>query len=485
MSDILEHTLTDMRDALRRGDYTAVEAAQAFLEQAARCEPKLHAFLHLDAERVLRQAQEADARRARGEDAALLGVPIAVKDLLSTRGEPTTCASKMLEGYVPPFDATVIARLREQGAVLFGKTNLDEFAMGSSTESSAYGPTSNPWDLARVPGGSSGGSAAAVAAREVPAALGTDTGGSIRQPAAFCGITGLKPTYGRVSRYGLIAYASSLDQVGPMAKTARDCAVVLDAIAGHDPLDSTSAQVPAPSFESACAVPQEGVRLGLVQEFRAGLAPAMQAHLDAAVERLREAGATVVEVSLPHIEHALSAYYIVAPAEASSNLARFDGARYGHRTAGAPDVLRMFTRSRSEGFGDEVKRRIILGTYALSAGYYDAYYLKAQQVRTLLRQDFTQAFEHCDALLTPATPTPAFRLGENLADPVSMYLSDVYTVAVNLVGLPALVVPGGFEQGLPVGLQLIGKPFDEARLLALGVLWQQLTTFHESAPDLP
>ena len=472
------------------GRISSVEVTRAYLDRIRELDGEVHGYLHVaergesDAESALGAARRSDERRAAGEQGPLLGVPIAIKDIICVRGMRNTCGSRILEDFVPPYDATVVTRLRDAGAVILGKTNLDEFAMGSSTENSAYGPTRNPWDLERVPGGSSGGSAAVVAAGEAPAALGTDTGGSIRQPAAFCGVTGLKPTYGRVSRYGLVAYASSLDQAGPLARDAADCATLLQVMAGHDPMDSTSLPLGAPLAAEALRGGVQGLRLGLPVQFTKDLDRSVARHVEAAVKALETLGARVEEVDLPHMDHALAAYYIIAPAEASSNLARYDGTRYGHRVPDAPDCLSMSCRSRREGFGAEVKRRIMLGTYALSAGYYDAYYLKAQQVRTLVRRDFEDAFARVDAIVGPVAPQVAFRIGEKVDDPLAMYQSDVYTIAVNLAGLPALVVPCGFEEGLPVGLQLIGPALSEARLLGMGHGYQQATAYHLQRPRL-
>jgi aspartyl-tRNA(Asn)/glutamyl-tRNA(Gln) amidotransferase subunit A len=416
-----------------------------------------------------------------------LGVPVALKDNLATRDQPLTCGSRILENFVSPYDATVVEKLRAAGAVLLGRLNLDEFAMGSSTENSAFGPTRNPWDPARIPGGSSGGSAAAVAAREVPAALGSDTGGSVRQPAAHCGVVGLKPTYGRVSRYGLVAYASSLDQVGVLTRTVRDAATLLGVIAGHDPRDATSLPEPVPDYRAALGPGDlRGLKLGLPREYRIpGLHPEVRAAVDAAVNQLQALGAEPVEVSLPHTPYALAAYYIIAPAEASANLARFDGVRYGLRVAGA-DPTEMYQRTRGAGFGPEVKRRILLGTYVLSRGYYDAYYLRAQKVRTLIRQDFLRAFEQVDALVTPTTPGPAFKLGEKASDPLQMYLEDIFTLSCNLAGLCGISLPCGFtrQPRLPIGLQLLGPPLGEATLLRIAHAYEQATPWHRQAPPL-
>jgi aspartyl-tRNA(Asn)/glutamyl-tRNA(Gln) amidotransferase subunit A len=471
-------TLVDAREALLDGRCTAVDLTTAVLD-AAEAAAELGAYLTLDRERALAAAAASDARRRAGEPMRTLeGLPIALKDLLVTRGLRTTAGSRMLEDFVPPYDGTAVARLKAAGAVIVGKTNLDEFAMGSSNESSAFGPAKNPWDPERVPGGSSGGSAVAVAAELCFGALGTDTGGSIRQPAALCGVVGLKPTYGRVSRYGVVAFASSLDQVGPLGRSVADCAALLQAVAGHDPRDSTSATEPVADFEAAARVTGSlsGVRLGVPQEyFVAGMDPEVEASVRGAIARLAEAGAEVVDVTLPHTRYALSTYYLIATAEASSNLARYDGVRYGRRDPGARDLDEVYALTRARGFGAEVRRRILLGTFVLSAGYYDAYYLKAQRVRTLIRRDFERAFERVDAIVTPTSPTTAFRLGERLDDPLQMYLSDVYTLSCNLAGLPGLSVPCGLSSArLPIGLQLLGRPFDEATLLRVGAAFEAL-----------
>jgi aspartyl-tRNA(Asn)/glutamyl-tRNA(Gln) amidotransferase subunit A len=478
-----------VRDAaarIRRRELSSVEVVRAALARVAAVEPRVRAFLTVSEAEALAAADAIDRRVAAGDDPGpLTGVPIGVKDVISTAGVRTTAASRILEHFVPAYDATVVARLKRAGAVVLGKLNCDEFAMGSSNENSAYGVTRNPWSADHVPGGSSGGSGAAVAAREVPASLGTDTGGSIRLPAAFCGVVGVKPTYGRVSRYGVIAYASSLDQVGPFARDVGDAAVVLEAIAGHDPADSTASPRPVPSYGDALASGVRGLRLGLPKEyFVEGMQPEVDAAVRAAVAELERLGAVVEPVSLPHTEYAIATYYLIATAEASSNLARYDGVRYGLRESGPEGSLtEMYERSRAAGFGTEVKRRIMLGTYALSAGYYDAYYLKAQQVRTLIRRDFEHAFARCDALVTPVAPTTAFRIGEKTDDPLTMYLSDILTISVNLAGLPGLVVPCGADRaGLPVGLQVIGRPFDEATVLRIGAAYEQASDWHRRNP---
>jgi aspartyl-tRNA(Asn)/glutamyl-tRNA(Gln) amidotransferase subunit A len=467
---------------IRRRELSSVELVRALLARVAAVEPLVGAFLTVCESEALAAAEEIDRRIAAGDDAGPLGgVPVGVKDIICTAGVRTTAASRILERFVPAYDATVVERLKRAGAIVLGKLNCDEFAMGSSNENSALGVTRNPWSRDHVPGGSSGGSGAAVAAREVPASLGTDTGGSIRLPAAFCGVAGMKPTYGRVSRFGVIAYASSLDQVGPFARDVADAALVLEVIAGHDPADSTASPRPVPSYSDALASGVRGIRLGLPREyFVEGMQPEVETAVRAAVAELERLGAVIEPVSLPHTEYAIATYYLIATAEASSNLARYDGVRYGLRKAGPGGSLgEMYERSRAAGFGAEVTRRIMLGTYALSAGYYDAYYLKAQQVRTLIRRDFDQAFSRCDALVTPVAPTTAFRIGEKTADPLTMYLSDILTISVNLAGLPALVVPCGADRdGLPIGLQVIGQPFDEATVLRIGAAYEQASDWH-------
>jgi aspartyl-tRNA(Asn)/glutamyl-tRNA(Gln) amidotransferase subunit A len=491
MHSSMPEGLRALRDAIADGRVSAVEAARHHLDRITRLDPTLGAYLTVDADGALTQAEGIDARRRAGEPlGALAGVPIGLKDNLLTRGLRTTCGSRMLERFVPPCDATVVQRLRAAGAVVLGKLNLDEFAMGSSTENSAFQVTRNPWDLRRAPGGSSGGSAAAVAAGLCAGALGTDTGGSIRQPASFCGIVGLKPTYGRVSRFGVVAFASSLDQVGPMARDVRDTAILFEAIAGVDPQDSTSADVPRPALGDALRPNRDlaGLRIGLPTEYfpESGLEPGVRAAVDAAVEVLRGLGAEIVPVSLPHTQYAISTYYLIATAEASSNLARFDGVRYGHRTAAPPDLQTLYARSRGEAFGLEVVRRIMLGTFALSAGYHDAYYGKAAQVRTLIRRDFESAFEQVDALVTPTSPTTAFPLGERTADPLQMYLADIFTIACNLAGLPGLSMPCGFDAaGLPVGLQLLGRSFDEAGLFRIAAAYEDATGSAARRPPEP
>lgn len=475
----------ELRRLYRRGEVRPTEAVRAVFERIDAVEGVVHAFLSLDREGALKEAARWDPLAGREDAPPLAGIPVAVKDNICTRGWLTTCGSRMLEGYRPPYDATVVTRLREAGAIVVGKANCDEFAMGSSTENSAFGPTRNPWDPTRVPGGTSGGSAAAVAAGEVPLAFGSDTGGSIRQPAAFCGVVGLKPTYGRVSRFGLVAFASSLDQIGPLARSVRDAALLLQVVAGRDPADSTSADVAVPPYPDMLTGGLRGMRLGIVREFLGdGIDPGVASAVREAVGIYRDLGAVCEEVSLPSAPYALPAYYLIAPAEASSNLARYAGVHYGYRTPDAVDLYTMYARTRREGFGAEVKRRIMLGTYALSAGYYDAFYLRAQRVRTLIRRDFEAAFARFDALIGPVTPTPAFRLGEKIDDPLQMYLSDVYTVPVNLAGIPGVSIPCGFSGGLPVGLQIIGRPFDEGTVLNVAFAFEQATPFHSARPPL-
>jgi aspartyl-tRNA(Asn)/glutamyl-tRNA(Gln) amidotransferase subunit A len=488
VSDPTRLDLRTLRDRIAGGEISAVEATRAHLARITAIEPRVGAFVRVNEAEALEAAASVDRDRLAGRPAGrLAGVPIAVKDVLCTRGVPTQCGSRILEGFTPPYDATSIARLRAAGAVLIGKTNMDEFAMGSSTENSAYQVTRNPWDLARVPGGSSGGSAAAVAAGMAPAALGTDTGGSIRQPAALCGVVGMKPTYGRVSRYGLVAFASSLDQIGPFANSVADAAEVLQVISGHDPLDATTAHVPVPDFLAALGKGAAGLRIGVPREYfppqlDSEVAAMVRSSL-AAAERL---GASVREISLPHTEYAIPTYYILATAEASSNLARYDGVRYGYRAPGARDLAALYSRSRSGGFGAEVKRRIMLGTYVLSSGYYDAYYLKGQKVRTLIRRDFDAAFESVDVIVTPTSPTAAFRIGEKVDDPLAMYLSDIFTVTANLAGVPAISIPCGVTRGrLPIGLQIVGRHFDEETVLRLAAALEPEIGFSAARPRLP
>ncbi|WP_416140160.1 Asp-tRNA(Asn)/Glu-tRNA(Gln) amidotransferase subunit GatA [Halomonas sp. HK25] len=479
-----DKTLSELAAALTAGEFTSRELTEHQLARIARLDGEINSFITVTPQQALTAANAADAARAKGQAGPLTGLPLAIKDLFCTEGVLTTAGSKMLANFVSPYDATVVEKLKAAGTVSLGKTNMDEFAMGSSNENSAFGAVKNPWEAGAVPGGSSGGSAAAVAAGLVPAALGTDTGGSIRQPAAFCGITGLKPTYGRVSRYGIIAYASSLDQAGPMARTAEDCALLLNAIAGPDPRDSTCVARGVPDYTEELAAPLSGLKIGLPREyFGDGLDPAVDAAVREAVKVYESLGATVREVSLPHTHYAIPAYYVIAPAEASSNLSRYDGVRFGHRCQAPSDLVDLYARSRAEGFGEEVKRRILIGTHTLSEGFFDAYYTKAQQVRRLIRQDFLDAFEEVDVLMGPASPTPAFDLGAK-KDPVSMYLQDIYTIAVNLAGIPGISVPAGFVGKRPVGLQILGTHFAEARLLNVAHQFQQATDWHLRRPAL-
>ena len=477
-------TVTQLSAGLQQRKYSATELACALIDRIERAQPALNAFISIEAESALAAAAEADRRLSLGGAPPLTGVPIAHKDIFCAAGSRTTCGSKMLANFVSPYDATVVARLRAAGVVVLGKTNMDEFAMGSSNETSYFGAVRNPWNPAGVPGGSSGGSAAAVAARLVPAATATDTGGSIRQPAALCGVTGIKPTYGRVSRYGLIAFASSLDQAGVIARSAEDAALLLGAMAGFDPRDSTSVDRAVPDYTAGLEQPLQGLRVGLLKEFFGkGLDPAIEACLRTALEVLRRQGAVLKEVSLPNLPLSVPTYYVVAPAECSSNLARFDGVRYGHRCENPRDLTDLYERSRGEGFGAEVKRRIMTGTYVLSAGYYDAYYLKAQRVRQLIADDFARAFKEVDVLISPTTPTVAFEIGAKMDDPVTMYLNDNYTIGANLAGLPALSVPCGFVNALPVGLQIIGGHFAEERLLNVAHRYQRDTDWHNLGPE--
>ena len=477
-------TLAEIARALATKQFSAEELTRSLLARIAQLDPQLNSFITVTEEQAIAQAKAADARRANGERGALLGAPIGHKDLFCTQGVRTSCGSKMLDAFTSPYDATVVERLAAAGAVSLGKLNMDEFAMGSANESSHYGPVKNPWDLSRVPGGSSGGSAAAVAARLLPAATGSDTGGSIRQPAALTNLTGLKPTYGRVSRWGMIAYASSLDQGGPIARTAEDCALLLGAMAGFDPKDSTSVDQPLDDYLAALEKPLSGLRIGLPKEyFGSGLDARIAEAVMTAVEELKKLGATVKDISLPNMQHAIPSYYVIAPAEASSNLSRFDGVRFGYRCENPVDLTDLYKRSRAEGFGDEVRRRIMVGTYALSAGYYDAYYLKAQKIRRLIKNDFVSAFEEVDVILGPTTPNLAWKLGEKNADPVSAYLEDIYTITANLAGIPGISMPAGFIDGLPVGVQLLAPYFQEARLLNVAHQYQQVTEWHKQAPS--
>lgn len=479
-----DNTIAQLAAGLAKKHYSSLEITQAFLNRIHAHNEQLNAFITVTEEQALSQAKQADARRAQGDSSPLLGIPLAHKDIFCTEGVLTTCGSKMLSNFTSPYDATVVAQLQQAGCVTLGKTNMDEFAMGSSNETSFYGAVKNPWDISRVPGGSSGGSAAAVAARLAPIATGTDTGGSVRQPAALCGLTGLKPTYGRVSRYGMIAFASSLDQAGILAFTAEDCAMLLNTMAGHDAKDSTSIDRAVPNYTATLNNSLQGLRIGLPKQyFEHGLTSAMQQVLENALAELRKLGATIVDVSLPSTALSVPVYYVVAPAECSSNLARYDGVRYGYRCHEPKDLYDLYERSRSEGFGEEVKRRILIGTYVLSAGYYDAYYLKAQKIRHMISDDFRSAFQQVDVIFAPTTPTPAFKLGEKTTDPVGMYLSDIYTIPVNLAGLPAVSLPAGFVNQLPVGIQLIGNYFAEDTLLQVGHQFQQQTDWHTKVAD--
>ena len=482
MTALTDLTIREAADRLRAGEISSVELTRAYLDRIAALDDTLQAYLTVTGEIALEQARRADERRAAGEDDPLLGVPLAYKDVLATEGVQTTCASRILQGYKPPYTATAIRKLEARGAVMLGKTNMDEFAMGSSTENSAYAVTRNPWDLDRVPGGSSGGSAVATAAGMAAGALGTDTGGSIRQPASLCGVVGLKPSYGRVSRYGLVAFASSLDSIGPLTRSVEDAAILLGAIAGHDPADSTSVNAPVPDYTAALRPDMKGMRVGVPKEYflAEGMQPEVVEAVRAAIAQLEALGAEIVEVSLPHTEAGLAVYYIIAPAEASANLARFDGVRYGLRVPGG-ELIETYKQTRGAGFGAEVKRRIMIGTYALSAGYYDAYYLQAQKVRTLLKQDFDAAFEQVDVLAAPVSPTTAFRIGERTDDPLQMYAADTLTLGASLAGVCGISVPCGFDsEGLPIGLQLIGPAFEEARILRAAYAYEQATDWQRT-----
>ncbi len=480
-------TIHALRDLIQKGEVSPVQVVQDFLVRIGEVEDQVQAFNTLSPRTALAFAKKFEDMQARKEKLPpLAGIPLAIKDVICTKGVPTTCSSKILENYVPPYNATVMNRLNAAGALMLGKANMDEFAMGSSTENSAFKKTKNPWNLGCVPGGSSGGSAAAVAADMCAGALGSDTGGSIRQPGGFCGVTALKPTYGRVSRYGLVAFASSLDQIGPITKDPMDAAILLKVIAGHDPLDSTSANVPVPDYVAGLTAEIAGLRLGIPSEYLIpGMDPEVDSAIHEAIRALERLGAVQEKVSLPHTDYAVATYYLVATAEASSNLARYDGVKYGYRTPRPEHLIHMYMQTRREGFGAEVKRRIMLGTYALSAGYYEAYYLKALKVRTLIRQDFTEAFKRCDVIVTPTSPTPAFKFGEKMDDPLQMYLSDIFTISANLAGVPGISVNCGFTRsGLPIGLQIIGKPFDEETILRVAHAYEQATTWHSTRPRL-
>lgn len=479
--DLFKHTAHELHDKLVSKEISAVELAQSVFRRVDAVEKEVKAYLTETQDSAFEQAKRVDEKIARGETVApLAGIPGAIKDNICTKGIRTTCASKILAHFVPPYDATVIKKLAAQDMVMVGKANLDEFAMGGSTENSGFFPTHNPWDVTAVPGGSSGGSAAAVAAGEAIWALGSDTGGSIRQPAAYCGLVGLKPTYGRVSRFGLVAFASSLDQIGPLTRDVTDCAIVMNAISGHDPYDSTSINTDVPDYTKSLVNDVKGLKIGLPREyFVSGMDPEVEKAIHKAIDQLVAMGAEYKEISMPHTEYALSAYYLIAPAEASSNLARYDGVGYGYRAEGGTDIVDMYKKTRSQAFGPEVKRRIMLGTYALSSGYYDAYYLKALQVRTLVKQDFDKAFEEVDVLITPTAPTTAFKIGEKTNDPLAMYLQDVCTIPINLAGVPGISIPCGFAGGLPIGLQIIGKPLGEETLIRTAYTFEQNNDYHK------
>lgn len=477
--------IVELSDLLRRRKVSVNEVVESIIKRIGDVEPKIRAYITLNHDGAIEMAEACQGLIDKGIDSPVVGVPIAIKDNICTEGLKTTCASRILYNFVPPHESTVTRRLIDKGYILIGKTNLDEFAMGSSTENSGFFVTKNPWDIERIPGGSSGGSAAAVAADECIAALGSDTGGSIRQPAALCGVVGLKPTYGRVSRYGLIAFASSLDQIGPITKNVRDAAVLLNIISGHDPMDSTSVPVEAPDFTASIGKDIKGIKIGIPKEyFIEGMDREVEEYVKAAIRTIESLGSIPVEISLPHTGYAVATYYVLATSEASSNLARYDGVKYGFRASGK-DLLDMYMNTRAEGFGPEVKRRILLGTYALSSGYYEAYYKKAQQVRTLIKRDFDEAFKGVDAILTPTTPSPAFSIGEKVSDPLQMYLSDIFTISANLAGVPAISIPCGFtSKGLPVGLQIIGRPFDEEMILRIAHAYEQSTEWHKRRPDI-
>ena len=480
-----DKNIRELAEGLKSKAFSSLELTESFLKRIERLDPSINAFITVTPEKALAAAKAADVALSKGTAGPLTGIPIAQKDIFCTEGVRSSCGSKMLDQFISPYNATVVDRLNAAGTVMLGKLNMDEFAMGSSNETSFYGPVKNPWNLETVPGGSSGGSAAAIAARLVPGATGTDTGGSIRQPAAFCGITGIKPTYGLVSRWGMIAFASSLDQAGPMAKTAEDCAWLLEAMAGFDPKDSTSIERPKEIYSQGLDNSLQGLRIGLPKEFFGeGLDPDIHQAIQAAIGEIEKLGATVKAISLPHMHLSGPAYYVVAPAECSSNLARLDGVRYGYRAENPKDLKDLYMRSRGEGFGAEVKRRILIGTYALSAGYYDAYYLKAQKIRRLISDDFKKAFEEVDVIMGPTSPSVAFQFGEKSQDPIAMYLSDIYTIAVNLAGLPGMSVPVGFSKGLPIGMQLIGNYFSEHRLLHVAHRYQGVTDWHQQSPKL-
>ena len=484
---LYELTIEAAHKLLAQKDISSVELTRSVLERISEVDEKIGAYITIAGKSAMEQATEADVKISNGEISPLTGIPIAIKDLICSKGIPTTCASKILENFIPPYDATVMDKLNEAGAVMVGKVNMDEFAMGSSTENSGIKITHNPWDIQRIPGGSSGGSAAAVAADMCLAALGSDTGGSIRQPASHCGVVGMKPTYGRVSRFGLVAFASSLDQIGPITKSVFDCALMLNIISGYDNRDSTSVPKDVPDYTKCLSTGLEGVRIGIPKQYfeTKGLTSDVARSIKEAIKTIEERGATLIDVSLPHTQYAVAVYYVIAPAEASSNLARYDGVKYGARDKNPSSLIGMYGNTRSKGFGKEVQRRIILGTYALSAGYYDAYYNKASQVRTLIMDDFSKAFQSCDVILSPVTPAPAFKIGEVMEDPLTMYLSDIYTISANLAGIPGMSVPCGFsENGLPIGLQILGPHFNESMLLKVAYNFEQATDFHTKKPRL-
>lgn len=479
-------TVHELQEMIKDGDISSVDIVKSVFRRIDAVENRVHSYITLLRDSALEEAEKADQEIKRGNIKALTGIPIALKDLMCTRGVRTTCGSRILGNYVPPYDSTVVKKLREAGAIFVGKTNMDEFAMGSSTETSSFNITRNPWDLDRIPGGSSGGSAAAVAADECIASLGSDTGGSIRQPAAMCGVVGLKPTYGRVSRFGLVAFASSLDQIGPFSKDVGDCAILMNVIAGHDPMDSTSVPVEVPDYREYLSRGLNGRKIGIPKEyFIEGIDPEVSDAIEKAIKTLVGLGAKCVEVALPYMNYCVAVYYIIAPAEASSNLARYDGVRYGLRSTNGDDLLEMYKHSRSEGFGAEVKRRIMIGTYALSSGYYDAYYKKASQVRTLIKKDFEDAFKKCDVILTPTSPTPAFKIGEKMDDPLQMYLSDIFTLSANLAGIPGISVPCGYTKGgLPIGLQFLAGHFEEGKLIQIASAYEKHSEIKGRRPDL-
>ena len=479
-------TIHELRKKLKEGETTSVEITESVFNRIDAVEDKIHSFITIMKDSAFEEAQKADKAMQEGSMGLLTGIPIALKDLLCTKGVRTTCGSHILENFIPPYDSTVVKKLRKAGAVFVGKTNMDEFAMGSSTETSYFGITRNPWDLERIPGGSSGGSATAVVADQCIASLGSDTGGSIRQPAALCGVVGMKPTYGRVSRFGLVAFASSLDQIGPLSKDVEDCAIMMNAIAGYDPNDSTSVPADVPDYTKNVSKDIEGWTIGIPKEyFMEGIDPEVLAAVESAIKQVEKMGGKTVEISLPHTEYCVAVYYVIAPSEASSNLARYDGVRYGFRSKEGRDLLEMYKMSRAAGFGDEVKRRIMIGTHSLSSGYYDAYYKKASQVRALMRSDFDDAFKTCDVILTPATPTPAFHIGEKMDDPLQMYLCDMFTLSANLAGIPGISVPCGYTKGgLPIGLQFLAKHFEEEKLIQIASAYEKNSTIEKRRPDL-